>query len=679
MPQSTLNYMGPASFTDPAAAGEVPVPGFPEVTEVEEVSPRRGMWPRMLVLDEETENRLVMWLDDEIRKCLSERDGLIEDWERWQRDYWAVPETKIKNFPFERAANIVVPLTAIAVEAVFARLINTVFSVKPLWSIRPRSLSWADDAPVVEKWLQSEVENENSLDMYRFASHALMEYVKLGTSVGKTGYERELRKSIRQGPDGEEPFWVEVKNGPVVDYVPLANFLIRMAEHDPQQASWVGEEHEFSWTQLKRMSQSGRMDSKAIEKIRAYWQTSRDSAMGSSAGYHEKLDEHQSTEPIWNERFDVTEVWASFDVDGDGTDEEIVIDFHRPSRTILSIRYNWYADLRRPYRHGVFIPVEGRFYGLGIGKQNEQFQEEMTTIHRQRLDNATLANMRMIKVRRGLGYSADEPIFPGKMWFVNDHRDVEPIQMSEVYPSSYANEESILRHSERRTGVNEVLLGQPHSGTPGTATDMMTRLAEGTKKYDMVLRNVRRWWGLIGSDVLSGFQQFGTQNRHFFLFEEKGEKVERILRMPQELVVHGAAIELTVTDSTTNRQVEQQQWMGLFRLVTEYYRSVIELSQILQNPQITARLAERALSASDFAAKRLFESFNIVDYEPLLLLEEEMNGGMNGDAAVAGSAGGLGGPVPTTGMEGVQGLLGPAGGSNAPLPSGSPLNGGSLA
>src|SRR5690554_824214 len=177
------------SFTE-----DKPIPG-PSATDLP-VRPGHGQWPRMLVLSEDVRERLTMWLEDEIQKCLSERDSLVADWERWQEDYWATPREAVKNFPFERAANIVIPLTAIAVEAVYARLLNTIFSVKPFWSIRPRSLPWADAAPFVEKWLQTEVENVNSLDMYGVASHSLMEFTKLGTGVLKTGYEREVRKSL---------------------------------------------------------------------------------------------------------------------------------------------------------------------------------------------------------------------------------------------------------------------------------------------------------------------------------------------------------------------------------------------------------------------------------------------------------------------------------------------------
>ncbi len=69
----------------------------------------RGFWPRMLNLDEETEGRLIEWLATEIEYAWTEREPLLDDWEQWQTDYWAEPETKQKDFPFTKAANIVIP------------------------------------------------------------------------------------------------------------------------------------------------------------------------------------------------------------------------------------------------------------------------------------------------------------------------------------------------------------------------------------------------------------------------------------------------------------------------------------------------------------------------------------------------------------------------------------------
>jgi hypothetical protein len=603
----------------------------------------------MLKLSKEREQILINWLSGELELIRQEKEDIVEDWKTWQNQYWAQPSATVKNFPFQRAANVVVPLTAIAVEAVHARLMNTVFSVEPFWSIRPRSAQWLDVAKPVEEWLQTEVENVNALDVYAFCNDSFMELVKLGTGIGKSGYDKIIKKSLRPAADGsDDPFYSVVHNGATLEYTPCANFLIRAGENDPQTAPLVGEEHVFTWGQLKQMSQSGRMITKAVDRVKSWVESNETTVSGSAADYSDEIDKLEKFEPEWREEFRVAELCVSFDVDGvDGEDEEIIVDFHDASQTILSIRANWYTDLHRPWRVNQYVRVEGRIWGIGVGKQNEQFQDIITTINRQRLANATLANMRMLAVKKQSGVTADEPIFPGKIWFLDDpSRDAQVLQLSEVYPSAYANEQGLLNYSERRTGVNEVLLGIPQSGTPGTATGDLARIAEGNKRFDLVLRNIRRWLSLLGQDVLSNYQQFGDAQRHWLIKEEEGAFVEKVLSMPTELVRNGAVIELTATSSIVNRQVEQQQWMSLFQIISNYYGQIIQLAQLFQDPQLLASVAMRAVAASDEAMKRLLSTFDVPEAERLLFLE-------GGDDRSTGGGGG----TPGADREGLGELL----------------------
>ena len=122
-------------FSDPAYQGDVAIPG--------EIASGGAVWPRQLNLDEDVERRLSLWLHEEIHNARVEKQPLIEDWKKWQEQYWAKPKSDVKNWPFPKAANIVIPLTATAVEAVHARLLNTLFTAEPFYSIRPLARSWS--------------------------------------------------------------------------------------------------------------------------------------------------------------------------------------------------------------------------------------------------------------------------------------------------------------------------------------------------------------------------------------------------------------------------------------------------------------------------------------------------------------------------------------------------------
>lgn len=636
---------------DPAWNGDVDIKGPAKGKPEDHPDPdATGYWPRMVYLDKETEERLTLWIDNEIQDFNIERGPLLEDWKRWQTLYWAEPATTEKNFPFKRAANIVIPLAAIAVESIHARLINTLFSVQPFWSIRPRSKEWIEAAKPMENFLQAEVESNEGLKVYDFCNVSALEYIKLGTCIGKTGYKRLTKKSIRQVGGKDEDFFVDVVNGTVIDRVPLSNFIMRLAESDPQTAPLVGEKHRVNWGTLKSYAQDGRMYPEAVEYIKNRWVYARQSNEPNDpeSQSQAQIDSIAHVEPLWTETFEFYELWITADINGDGEDEEIVVDYHKESRTFLSIRYNWNDDLHRPYRIANLLPIEGVWSGIGICKMVEQFQNEATAIRRQRLDNATLANMAQIVLRKGMGYGPGESIFPGKMWFVDDpQKDIKEFKLSEVYPSSFENEQSVIRDNEKRVGVNDVVLGVPQASSGGTATGDLTRLAEGNKKFDLMLRNYKKFMGHIGVDTVSNMQIFGDQQAHWLILGEDGVYVEQILKMPSMFVRKGAIIELTVTDSITNRETEKQQWLQLFQVVTGYYEKVIGIaniiSQMTMDPTPIIQMAERALLASDEAVKRLFETYNVPNSARFSLVGATPNG-TPGSAGPAGQIGGSGNP-----------------------------------
>jgi len=137
-----------------------------------------------------------------------------------------------------------------------------------------------------------------------------------------------------------------------------------------------------------------------------------------------------------------------------------------------------------------------------------------------------------------------------------------------------------------------------------------------------------------------------------------------ILNMPPMLVRKGALVELNVTDSITNKEVEQGQWLQLFQVMTSYYDRATSYAQMIAetvgDPTPFLQMAERALLVSDETLRRLLETYNIPDLDRFTLVEKPSAGaesGQNGQGAVnpGQTTNRLGGTVPTQGMGPVQG------------------------
>lgn len=612
-----------------------------------------GDYPRLLTLDDDVAAALSSFIMTEINRHYAERETAIDELIGWQTDYWAKPATTRRTFPFNGAANIIIPLTAIAFEAVHARTMTTIWAVAPIASIKAQGRFTFPSGDVLDL---SEAENptENfvhheivhSIKAYKPINDAVSEIEKFGTGIAKTGYEKIIKKAIRSLPDGrEEEIPVITKDGAAIDAVPLANFIMSHSYKDPQTAPWCGELHSQTPYDIWLGETSGLFYDGTFDKLKN-WVSRTTMAPGQERRYERAQEELENRVSVLPQRIDWIELWLAFDVDKDRKLEELVVYWHRYANVLMGVRYNWYDDLHRPYRIGNYVSVEGRWRGLGLAKQNEQFQKEVTTIHRQRLDNATLANMRMIRVHKLSGYGPGEPIFPGKMWFLDDMTHVDTIQLGEVYPSSFSNEQATLIYAQQRSGVNEVTLGMPQVGTPGTATSDLARIQEGSKKFDYTFMNIKMFLNDVMLDTFCNIVQFGPKNIKYFDVVEHGDLLRKVLTLPVSAIRESIVFEVAAAGAQTNRMLDRQNWQQVGQYLAGYYQSMIQLAQMSGSPQIMQMIMKKAFTAATEAMKQILETFNIRNIDRLLLTEltEAMLNGGNGSAQPVPQPGGGGGP-----------------------------------
>ena len=596
-------------------------------------------YPRELNLDEDTERRLISYLNQELLNHYHEREPYLHKLEGWQQQYWAEPSQERLTFPFDGAANIVIPITAIAVEAIHARNMMQLETLPRLVSARSINPDWDDSVHDVEASLDYEL--RRNVKFLNKLESSILECEKFGTGLGKVGYEKIVRTAVREklnddGSYGEEDFQVVVKDGPTADSVSFARFLMPYYARDPQSSPWCGEEHNQTPYQIKVLEDSGFFRPGTFERIRNWVSRSPVGTFGLERKFERHQEELEKRAVTWPQYIDWQEIWLSFDVDSaptefenqagyqgnlsdKGTPKEIVVHFHRASMSVMSIRYNWYSDLHRPYRVAKYFPTEHRWTAIGICKQNEQFQTEITTQHRQRLDNATMANMRMIKINKMSGYGPSEPIFPGKMWFLDDMDHIDSLQMSEIYPSSYNNEQATLVYSQQRTAVNEATLGMPQVGTPGTATSDLARMQEGSKKFDYTYKNIRQYLSELVLDTACVIQQFGPKNLAYYDNAENGAQVRKFFEMPQQSIRDSLIMEFGVSSQQQNKIMDRQNWMQISQILTQYFTGLIQLAEATQNQQLMQVIAAHGMTGATEAVKQVLESYDVRNIDRIIV------------------------------------------------------------
>jgi hypothetical protein len=595
-----------------------------------------------LTLGAEEETNLLRFIESELEDSLIYNNQQISEWEENSCAYKAEPRAKRKDFPWRNASNIVIPLIGITVDSVLARVVNTIFGVEPMWTVTSNVKQLGPIHKDIEEFLDWSVKTE--MEMYRPVKSWCLEVIQDGWSWLKYVWEV---KSHRRYVDGKwETYYTR---RPRVCHVSPVDILPQVGVDDELEGDFFGQRIRWTDGQLRALSEKNVYGD--VDKIISNKESL--SEIRQAAG-----DPRQVVEERLNTGY---ELWLNycFGVKKKSAPQPIVVTYHRPTHSIMRCMANPNNMGARQFIKGRFVEVRGLAQGLGLARQLMMLQDEISTLHNQQVDNATLANTRWFLGKRGV-IKADTRIWPGRMLLVNDTaKDVVPMQLGEVYTSMKALEMAALSYAERRSGVSDYSLGRESSvvGDRATATGTLAILQEGNRRFDLNVRDLRDSLQRVGYGVLELNHQYRQKGMAYFVQGEKGESVERLLDLPSDFAAMGLGLELTASSGTINKQVEQASLLQLVGVLTQHMQLAQQASLMIENPQYPAATREytaKMLEGMTQIIRRIaktYEQRNAEDIIPFLQASEGVQGmaGQPQPGGMPGAAPGTNGtqPVPT--------------------------------
>lgn len=598
-----ISIIGPDPLANRGSIGvESTQPGEFHKEEGEKIKPA-AMIPPEIEMSEVAESKLAQYLDSELSLARNERFDFINRLARFKEKYRTKFPEFPKDWPIANASQIVIPVIKTAVHTLSARIYQTLMAAEPPASIRTEDQDYQDFAYDYEKFL--EIYADERLDFPSVMDSWVTELIKLGTGVFEvtTKLDRRSQMDFDLITNKYQKKVVESFAGPILYHIPLEDFWIRPAYQDPDQAPWCGKEVRLTWSQIKDMALSGELNPDKIDKI---WRYAGETSlqMPKTVTVQEDIEK---LKPQDRSTFGIHELTVRWDPDGDGLDEELMVYFHQPSRTILRMKYSGFR--RRPWRVGRYIPIEHWFYGEGLCEILEHLQEEISTIHNQRIDNATIANLRIILVARLIkGLRPGDRLWSGKVVRVQDVKaDVGTLQLGDVYPSTVANESISQNYVHAVSGAGEVAQGQAQPVTRTTATAQLALLEELNRRFDKVVKGLRRTLRDVFRDLTDLFHKMGTGGlAEEWLGTIKGQRLEQFLTLPADLLKRKLKIQVLATRSTVNREVEFQSQIAVWQLLMQMWQTVTQTAQTMA-PQIIPLLAHEFIKAVKPVFKKVMQ------------------------------------------------------------------------
>ncbi len=191
----------------------------------------------------------------------------------------------------------------------------------------------------------------------------------------------------------------------------------------------------------------------------------------------------------------------------------------------------------------------------------------------------------MFIAKKNSGIEQVPRLYGGRTFFVDDPtKDFIPFSAGDIYPSTLAERQNLFGMVEKRTGVSDYLQGResPIIGTRATATSTLALIKEGTQRVEEVLENFRQGFAEVMEYCISIWIQYGTGGLEDLLFSDDkiamGVK-EFFKRVNHENINGAFAVDLTVTDASSNRQAQQQMKLALTQVIMQYLEKLLLAGQ----------------------------------------------------------------------------------------------------
>lgn len=551
----------------------------------------------------------------------------------WRRLYEARPLERNRQFPFENASNLVVPIIGIHCDTLHARIMASLWKTKPLFYSKLYGTYDKDMDPTRQAWedyLVFEATEPDELNLYETESEWVSEIVRYGTSTLKVPNTQRYDDYYQPAGDstggGAGNFIRKtIYDGPCPQKLAYQDFLI--PENIPR---WQEADVKIHIARLKRYQilerkMFGIYDPTAVADILSKPdRTSVDYVTQQRQEDAEARTSHQGYA-----EWDVHECWFKWKAAGSNFTPKIIVWYHFRTNTILRAVYDFYPD--QPFVMGRLLYRDDSVRGYGLCETLGQFQEELSVIHNQRRDNQTVANTKVWRVDPLSKLHEGYKVYPGAM-LPAEEGEIEPLSQGEVSQLSIEEERLSIDLAERRSGVSPPQQGYG-AGTQGkrgvySAAGTLSLLQEGNRRTDSTIADVKYAHARLGQILSRQYAFLGLDSRKLNLFGTQAE----LVREAAALVKSGKlGLTVNASSASVNKEIEKQNDLMLTQIINKHYESIGHLVTAIQSVQTSPALKDyfqHVIDASNKLMRGILRNFDRDDSD-ILIPEVDLNAGQS--------------------------------------------------
>jgi hypothetical protein len=558
-------------------------------------------------------------IKEELDKEMGNQSKLLTNIKKWQRQFKG--KKKSKSTPWANASNIAVPITRSNVENVFVRLMDNIFNRrKPVIvkAKKPELMEVARETETALEWLLT-----NVIKLREKLFSPLLQQLKIGTAIVYLAWEEERRTIYRWAEDSDPKEMKRYKvaggtgeavkdtqtiySGPNIYPIPREDFIISSDATTIKDAYMVGFRKAYRKEEMELRAKRGVWLKDEVAKILSPDKpTENEETRADNQG--KELEKTDSSKP-----YEFWTICITYDVDGDDEPDDIMVTIHRETGTIVRAIYSPTFTGQRPFVRLVCNPVEYAFDGEGFCEVLKQLQEEIDSLHNQRLDRGSMINSMMTITQEGSGLENFKVELGKNYVCAGDVNDVfKEIKFSDNYPSTYAEEDRLIALADRVSGNTPAIQGISTAERP-VFKDTQAMIGEGNKKFDAMSDNLIAGLTEIFYQLLELYSQYDPMIRYQVI--ENGKPKDRSLTLPITMIRDGLDITMSASSKVTSQEARREINNNIYMMQSDYSTKMASVMQALTSPMVPVQFKKFLLAACKANAK-LFEDVMLDSERP---------------------------------------------------------------
>src|SRR6266852_1109985 len=594
--------------------------------------------------------------DDALRKYLKKRvrelkDSMKELYEekvvKWRAAYEARPREEQRQFPFQNASNLVIPLIAIHTDTLHAQIMAGIFKTDPIVYAKVLGDFGTESDKLkeaYEEYMQYVCLEPEELDLYRVYNEGYRECIKYGMITFKTPWENKTRDFLIPGGDGtgkpRDFLNKTIYEGPRPEKLPFSGFYFPIAAKRLEDMDIKIHKRIMTRYEIEERKFSDVYSRTTVEEVLKV--PDRTFATNEQTEKEETLGA-KTIGSYGHEEWDIWECYVTWRYNDESFAPRMIATYHEKSDKLLRVVYDnfakeWFVGARMAHRDDMYP-------GYGFAEMLWMFQEGASETYNGYRDNQTVANTRVWRVHPDSKLHQGYRIYPSCM-LPADVGEIEALAHGDVSNINLDELRLLLELAERRSGVSPPQQGMG-AGAPGkrgiySAMGTLSVMQEGNSRKDLNISDMRDSHTRLMMLVTYQYGVFGEGSKfHEARLKLFGAKAASIKDAITAITRKEIGLPCYSSTASVNKEVEKQNDVMLSQIMARHYQMVASLLGSMQNvmtpPQVQSYFKE-VIVASNLLMKKILKNFGHEEVDRLVPDPmKQQPGGQGGNQSASGT------------------------------------------